>query len=265
MSDDSRSDDRTGRGDLDEALRELAAEERRGLGEHPDPVTLLDYHEGKLSAAAADRVQEHLALCPECSEAILDFASFPHLEPRTEAHRLTPADVERQRRELQARLEREARPLWQRHQVLLPLAAAFFLAALGLGAWGARLQERVTELQGPRGDTHAVGTLRPETMALRGTEAHRFPTWARRVTVYLPLAPAETEYRTYEVDVVSAAGRRVLSGLRVERGPDGGFTVDLPRDLFSAGEYRFDLFGIEEGGRRELARYRLAVERQEAR
>lgn len=265
MPDDSRSDGpsdpRSGKPDLDDALREMAEEDRRGLGGHPDPVTLLDYHEGRLPEAEADRVQEHLALCPECAGAVLDFAAFPDLEPPSEEHRLSPADVESQRRALERRLESERRPVWQRHQVLLPLAAGLFLAVVGLGAWAGVLRERLDRLEGPRGDAFVVGALRPEGAGLRGGDPREIPDWAGRVHAYLILPPAaELEgRRAYEVDVVTTAGRRVLSGLRVERSPEGHFVLDLPRTLLPAGQYRFELYGLEDGARRELASYGLVV------
>lgn len=263
MPDDNRSDRGAERPSLYDAIREMAAQDREALGEHPDPVTLLDYHEGKLPAAATERLQEHLALCPECSQTVLDFAEFPHLEPRTEAHRLTPADVERQRRALATRLETEARPSWQRHELLLPLAAAFLLAAVGLGVWGARLQSRLAGLEGPRGDEYVLGALLPEGSGVRGGEPRKIPSWARRVHVYLSLPPGEGELPAYEVDAVSEDGHRLLSGFRVERSPEGIFVLVLPRDELAEGKYRFDLYGIEEGARRKLATYRVAIGRRE--
>jgi hypothetical protein len=262
MPDDSRSDGppdpRSGKPDLDDALRELAEEDRRGLADHPDPVTLLDYHERRLPEAEADRVQEHLARCPECAQAVLDFAAFPDLEPPTEEHRLTPADVQSRWRELRARLEAERRPVWQRHQVLLPLAAGLFVAVVGLGVWAGALRERVERLEGPRGDVYAV-SLRPESAGLRGGEVQEIPTWAGRVPVYLSLATAEADYPSYEVDLLTESGRGIVTGIPVRRGPGGPFGLELPRSLLPPGEYRFELFGVQGAAREELGRYPLVV------
>lgn len=263
MPDDSRSDGppdpRSGKPDLDDALRELAEEDRRGLAEHPDPVTLLDYHERRLPEAEADRVQEHLARCPECARAVLDFAAFPDLEPPTEEHRLTPADVQSRWRELRARLEAERRPVWQRHQVLLPLAAGLFVAVVGLGVWAGALRERVERLEGPRGDVYPV-SLRPESAGQRGGEAEVIPAWAGDVALHLAWVPGEQEYRAYEVDASGEGGRRVLAGEPVQHLPDGGFLLFLPRRLLPAGELTLKLYGLANGTREELETYRLAVE-----
>jgi hypothetical protein len=266
MPDDSRSDGppdpRSGKPDLDDALRELAEEDRRGLAEHPDPVTLLDYHEGRLPEPEADRVQEHLARCPECAQAVLDFAAFPDLEPPTEEHRLTPADIQSRWRELRAQLEAERRPVWQRHQVLLPLAAGLFLAVLGLAVWAGALRERVERLEGPRGDVYAV-SLRPESSGLRGGEVQEVPIGVEWVALYLSRVQGEQEYRAYEVDASGEGGRRVLAGEPIERLSEGGFLLLLPRRLLPAGELTLELYGLADGRREELETYRLAVKEAE--
>lgn len=239
----------------------MAADERRPTGEHPDPETLLAYHEHALAELEADRVQEHLVHCPECAQAVLDFAAFPALEPPSEEHRVTPDELQRRWRDLQVAIAEQERPWWQRHQVLLPLAAAFFAAAVGLAVWGTALRERVAELEGPRGDVYVLDTLRPEgSGGLRGGEPSEIPPWATRVHVYLPLPPGEKDYGAYEVDAASAAGRRVLSGLRVRRSPDGVFVLDLARGELPEGEYRFELFGVEDGARSLLATYPLSIQ-----
>jgi hypothetical protein len=251
---------RSDKPDLDDAIRELAAEDRETLAEHPDPEALLAYHEGALAEDQADRVQEHLARCPDCAQAVLDFAAFPGLEPPGAEHRLSPAEVRSRWRELERRLARPARPVWQRHHVLLPLAAAFFLAAVGLAVWAGSLRERVERLEGPRGDVFVVGALRPEGASLRGGEPPEVPDWAGRVVVYLPLPPGGSDHPAYEVDAVSRAGRRVLAGLPVRPSPEGLVALDLPRELLGEGEVTFELFGLERGSRREVARYPLSVD-----
>jgi len=262
MPDDSRSEGppapRSEKPDLDDALRELAEEDRRSPGEHPDPVALLDYLEGRLPDAEADRVEEHLARCPDCAQAVLDFAAFPNLEPPTEEHRLTPADVQSRWRELQARLEAERRPVWQRHQVLLPLAAGLFVAAVGLGAWAGALREKVERLEGPWGNAYPLG-LRPESAERRGGGVQEVPAGVDRVVLYLSLVTEEREYPAYEVDVTEAGGRRVFAGVPVRRGPDGGFVLPLPVESLPSGETVLELYGVEAGRRTPLETYTVAV------
>ncbi|HEX2643010.1 MAG TPA: zf-HC2 domain-containing protein, partial [Thermoanaerobaculia bacterium] len=59
---------------LDEALRELAARARRDLGAHPTPELLAAYHAGELPEDEVEQIRDHLALCPECGELLLDLA-----------------------------------------------------------------------------------------------------------------------------------------------------------------------------------------------
>jgi Putative zinc-finger len=61
-----------------ESLGELASEARRRQGPdaHPTPETLTAYHAGDLTPAAAEDVQEHLAVCPHCARLLLDLPAF---------------------------------------------------------------------------------------------------------------------------------------------------------------------------------------------
>lgn len=250
---------RSDKPDLDQAIRRMAADDRRSPTGHPDPEELLAYHERQLREAAAENVRDHLARCPECARVVLDFEAFPDLEPPDEEHRLTPADVERERRALEARIEARSRPVWQRHHVLLPLAAALFLGALGLGAWGFTLQHRLERATGPRGDVWIVADLRPASEPLRGPEptAH-VPDWAERAVLLLSLRPGR-EHPAYRVDVVSPEGRLLVSDLPVRRGPDGLLAVELPRELLTPGELRLDLRGSEGDTWERVAEYRFEL------
>ena len=56
---------------FEEAMKALAAQERQGLKEHPSPDELLAYHIGELQSEEIERVQDHLAVCGECSQLVL--------------------------------------------------------------------------------------------------------------------------------------------------------------------------------------------------
>lgn len=248
--------------DLDQAIRRMAAEDRRTRTEHPDPEELLAYHERQLTEPEAERLRDHLAGCPECARVVLDFEAFPDLEPPGEEYRLTPADVERERRALEARIEARSRPVWQRHQVLLPLAAALFLGALGLGVWGLALQDRLERATGPRGDVWIVADLRPASEPVRGPEPTvRVPEWAGRAVLLLSLRPGQ-EHQAYRVDVVSPNGGLLVSDLPVRRAPDGLLAVELPPELLVPGELRLELSGSQRGTWERVAEYRVELARR---
>lgn len=250
---------RSDKPDLDQAIRRMAAEDRRTRTDHPDPEELLAYHERRLPEAEAERVRDHLAGCPECARVVLDFEAFPDLEPPSEEYRLLPAEVERERRALKARLEARSRPVWKRHQVLLPLAATFLLAALGMGAWALALQERLERATGPRGDVWIAADLRPTSEPLRGPEpTARVPEWADRAILLLSLRPGQ-QHEAYRVDVVGPEGRLLVSDLPVQRAPDGYLAVDVPRDLLEPGELRLELSGSAGGRWERVAEYRVEL------
>lgn len=246
----------------DERLRRAAGDPTASRPpEHPEPDELLAYHEGRLSEDAAERVQEHLVHCEACSGAVLDFAEFPRLEPPDEGRRLSRTELDEHWRSLERELATRRRPFWRRSEVLLPLAALFFVATIGLGLWVSALRQQVDALRAPRGDVYVMADLRPDGGATRGaTDARRLPPWAERVVVLLGLAPG-ANYGAYEVDVSRADGGGGLSTLPVFQTPEGGFAVEVPASLFeSPGLYRFELYGRERGRRERLARYSLEIE-----
>jgi hypothetical protein len=65
---------------LKTAIQALAEEERRVLLNHPMPDELVDYQADDVSAEERERIQEHLALCPPCAQAVLDVEAFPEVQ-----------------------------------------------------------------------------------------------------------------------------------------------------------------------------------------
>jgi len=225
---------------------------------HPAPDVLLAYHERSLTDDAKERVQEHLAVCEECSQVILDFAAFPRIEPRLERHRMSPDELEERWQDLERTLA-ERRPVWQRHQVLLPLAAMFFAAVVGLGLWTIELHQRVASLEGPSGDVFVAAELRPDGNATRGgDETIDVPPWAGQVLMLLNVIVDE-DYDRYGVDVFASGKGRVLTGVPVQKGPEGGFAISLPRSDLASGEGRIELYGVRDGRRVLLAAYRFTL------
>ncbi|MGD2115281.1 MAG: zf-HC2 domain-containing protein [Acidobacteriota bacterium] len=245
----------------DERIRRAAGEPPARAAGHPDPDELFAYHEGRLSRSSAERVQEHLVHCADCSAAVLDFAEFPHLEPPDASLRLSEAQVEERWRSVEREIASRRRPLHRRSEVLLPLAALFFFATIGLGLWVSALRQQVDALRGPRGDVYVMADLRPGGGATRGEPtARRLPAWAERAVVLLALAPG-ADYPSYEVEVSGPDGGGRLATLPVYQTPEGGFAVEVPaRLLASPGRHRFALYGLEGTGRELLAEYPLRIE-----
>jgi hypothetical protein len=231
---------------------------RTSRTEHPAPHELLAYHEKSLTEDAKERIRDHLVVCEECSRVILDFAAFPRIEPRDERNRMSADDLEDQWQDLEQALAAR-RPVWQRHQVLLPLAAMFFAAAIGLGLWTADLQERIESLEGPSGAVFVAAELRPGGDDTRGEgETIEVPPWARQVLILLNVI-VDADYDRYGVDVFASGRGRILTGVPVQKGPEGGFAISLPRSDLAAGEGRIELFGVRDGRRVLLADYRFTL------
>lgn len=120
---------------LAESLRDLAGEalRRQGPDAHPTPEMLTAYHAGELSAAAIERVQEHLALCRHCARLLLDLPAFLDAPSVAVADRDDAAEASWQ--QIQARLSQAgprsgaAQDLPGRRRGPIPVAAAALIAA----------------------------------------------------------------------------------------------------------------------------------------
>ena len=58
------------------ALEEVVDEKRRDLGSHPEIDEIVAYHAGELETEAAQRLQDHLVLCPRCAGLLLELNAF---------------------------------------------------------------------------------------------------------------------------------------------------------------------------------------------
>jgi hypothetical protein len=86
----SRQED-LGKASFREALRARADAARRGLSHHPPVAALIAYHRGRSSLREAEDLRDHLTLCPECRELLLDLV---HFGETGETQAATPADEE---------------------------------------------------------------------------------------------------------------------------------------------------------------------------
>lgn len=92
--------------DVDQQVRSALAAGTADAGPHPEPDALFHYYAGELSSADADGVQGHLASCPACARAVIDFETFPHLDAPSDDDVPSIEDVEAGWADLQARLRR---------------------------------------------------------------------------------------------------------------------------------------------------------------
>jgi hypothetical protein len=128
------------------ALGELAREARlrQGPGGHPSPETLTAYYSGELALPAEEELQEHLAVCPHCTQLLLDLPAF--LEPPASHIESLDTAADASWQEIRKRLpgppenagkRSGAVPAWKAgpRRGLQLLAAAVLLAAIAVPLW----------------------------------------------------------------------------------------------------------------------------------
>lgn len=232
------------------ALRAVASDARAALSSHLTPEKLLAYHEHELGEAEADAIQEHLALCHECTRLLLDIDAFPALEPPGGQAGLSDAQVEREWALLQRRIAAEGGPPqaprasrpWHPPRWAYGAAAGWLAATLGLCVWIVRLRERVDALSQPRVNL-ALGEFSPVDDAVRDVrEAWRtLRLEAGQEQALLVLhaldAPAAPPY----VAELWRDGRPAWKRSDLRLGAEGMFTLQFSRHALAPGRYRLRL------------------------
>jgi hypothetical protein len=247
---------------LELELRAVAAARSRGLGEHPSPDELVDYHLDCLTAEEADRVQDHLTLCRECAEVVLDLAAFSRPAVGEEAPPVV--DLNREWERLEERRAREAgadsRRIPRKRGILWALAASV-MAALGLFGWNIGLRRELTEARRPRADI-ALVDLSPEARgAARSPEAPmriQLRPEQGRLLLLLNLGDLR-EFPAYRMELLDSSGGVIWTRSGVPRGEDGTFLLELPSRMLEPKVYRVRLYGERTGESVSLAIYSFEV------
>jgi hypothetical protein len=229
-------------------LRAYAAERRRTLTEHPTPDELLDYHLGDVTPGQRERIQDHLALCPDCTRSVLDLAAFPDIVAAEGGDRLpdTAAAWTRLREHTFLAAPAAIRPpraSRRRARALSLIAASLLVASLA----GYRL-----------GRLGSIPEGQPFTPMLRETEIERSASAPEEILVPgsvkgvfpLILSPDDTEgFTRFEVEILQL-DRPVLRETGLGSDASGNVSVYVPRDL--SGPLAVRLFGVGEGERTQL-------------
>lgn len=233
---------------------------------HPSPDQLIAYDSGELSEQDAIRLREHLAVCPDCARTVLDLAAFPKLEAGPGVEPLSSEATESQWRRVLERIEREdsgqgtsrKSPRWPSIHLL---AAVLAIACVALGFWVLRLEREGPGEKRPTANIFVAELLPIGAPVARGEQSVRVPTGMGSVVFLLAVADLRSfdDYRvTLRRD--SSEGEVVWDKGGLVRGPQGNFSINLPRGSLPAGRYRLLLEGQTGEGRETLARYELRVE-----
>jgi hypothetical protein len=219
--------------------------------EHPDPDRLDAYHAGKLSAEEDLEIQEHLAVCGQCTEWLLDVQRFTAPLAPEEAG-LSEFERAAGWRQLRARLDQDGfftrgrRP--RRHAAAV--AAIFLLAVLGLSIytlsrraepWSTQTLEPLDSYRGGPSEVEEVKP--PVTLVLRST--------------------AETSYGEYRAEIRDLKGRAVRKFSRLRQNLAFEVELKLDRGDLPQGEYRLDLLGLRNGRPEKVAVYGFRIPKSE--
>ena len=255
---------------LDAALRHLAEQQRRSLTSHPPPQELAAYHAGELPPEAEARILDHLAVCRECSDLLLDLSGFADLKPPAGVPELTDAQVEQDWQALRAKMrtgeggkEEERRPAAvvpirpagpaprpeRTYSPFLPVAASL-LAVIGL-SFGIYQKIQVEKLLQPSvSQVVYFNTTRSDS-----EESRQLASGVRGELV----VPVVDGFSSYRVEIRDENDKVHLSLGHKSAGPIDGISIDLPPGYLRSGDYKIYLYGIGKGRDEEIADYDFEV------
>lgn len=269
---------------LNDFVVALAEQERQDTQEHPVAEGLVAYHAGDLDDAAAERIQEHLGICPDCAQMVLALDAFTDDDLLANDDRAA-ADEEADWAVIEARLLQdgtvrpadvaafrspslEPAPVPELPQHTQPtlynwraLAATLAFVCLGLSIWVAVLSQRTpanpVEL---RTNIHAVDLLTQERIERQGFPDGQLeiPGGADYVLFFLNGADSG-RFADYGVELRRDDGELLWTADGVYRAPEGNFTVEIPRTALRPGRYKLRIEGLNAEGPALLATYSFEI------
>jgi hypothetical protein len=254
---------------LARSLDHLARETRTRweAGSHPEPELLAAYHGGELAAAEDREIQDHLVLCPDCPQLLLDLEDL--FEPRRRDLGLSDTGVGAAWEDLQSRLgdagsgrargfhrgeATYATPRWS--QVL---AACLLVLVVALSFRARSLLRDLHLRDQPRANPIVVDLSSSNS---RGAGPSRTEVPAGAGDLVLILHPDEApSFPDYRAEVLATTDGHALWAVRgLARSAEGTFSLVVPRRSLPPGAYLLRLSGIDESGRaRSLGEFGLRL------
>lgn len=261
---------------LDAALRHLAEQQRRSLTSHPTPQELAAYHAGELPPEAEAKILDHLAICRECSDLLLDLSGFVDLKPPAGVPELTDAQVEEDWQKLRAKMGKEAperKPAdvvpirgagpagkpERAYSPLLPIAASL-LAVLGFSfaiyqsIQVGKLERRFDEQNQP----WSPAAVSLDNEIVRSAEEQEVKRVSSEKGAILALYPdSELTFPAYEAEIVGQ--------VTVPATPPSEDSVSIallipPHSLEPGRTYEIHLYGVRGTERKKVGTYQIQVD-----
>jgi hypothetical protein len=268
---------------LKPTLQALLDRDRQELDDHPTPEELIDYHDGKLAAADEEKLRDHLALCHDCADLLLDLVSFASFTPPDQTPALADSEVETAWQKFQPRLaergeikalptvvnlqeRREAEKradldvaVWRRKlRTAYAIAATLFVGVVGLSIWGSSLSQKISQLLQPQQNIQLELYTDGEVTRGEPDKAPVVPNGASNFSLNIHLNP-DWSFDHYEVEIrTGSAGQTVTIRNLVDQ--DGICSINFPsRDNYPSGLYQVDLYGVGSGRRERVRQYRFQI------
>jgi hypothetical protein len=247
--------------DLKPGVEELVA--AQSPGPHLEPDEIAAYRAGELPSDEEERVREHLVLCRDCAELLLDLEAlgdpdFGAGEPWSAADAATvwegvEAGMKQAERATVVPFRRGA-PMARPPRWLHALAACLLLAVVGLSAWVVTLRGELSRMQpnAPVLDLYPEGSLRRGAASVEGVAGTEVPADAQLFTLHLLNPAPQAAHESYEVEILGAGDDPVWRDRSFRPNSTGSFTLALSRRALGTGDYRIRLYGLGAAGTREL-------------
>lgn len=222
---------------LEQDIKELMLKRREKP--HPPQQQLLDYHDRMLGAEEAERVRDHLSVCPACTHTVLEWgeaftpeekeSTFEAIQRRIR-ERDYPQPLEEPNPVIPVSMERnKVRAPW----IARTAAAGFALAFVVLWLLDTTSNEpfvNVSEVE--LISKERTGGGRPEPGSLTVITSSR-----PSLLLFSLIDSTPNRFDTYTLSIVDASDSVVWESGTLTRTADGDFSLLLPAGFLRAGHY----------------------------
>ena len=254
---------------LIDGVRVLADEMREVMDDHTTIEVLAAYHHRQLPAEEIEVIQDHLSLCHQCTQLLLDYAAFESAPEAREE--LSGRDLAGDWVALEARLDQQpreqidskaipkqpskAKRLFKSLPVAYGIAATLGLVILGQAFWIQKLNRPLVEI--------TLASLVKVDELNRGGDREtlvNLDATCKKVVFSLNrIEPWESD--DYKVSLLDASENTIWHAVKSGLGPKDSFAIEVPSAILRTGTYKIQLQGSDSNNL-EIEEYRARIVRQ---